>query len=286
MTITCRQCNAQNADAASFCSRCGSKLNDAVGISPWASVREINQAQSTSPEIKASDQNTVAVQTKKISLALFIGILFVPYIFSWFTLRKGFSNTVRGISFAWMLLVFVLVVRDKGRPQPAPALNSVSATPSTPATPTPLPLAELLAQTKVLLKRDNVAHQEIGRMLDQLNAVPKEAKEYKETQSIIKPARERWARLAAEELVLGSKPENSKWDGSVLCVDKYLKATLNDYDSAEYVEWSPVTRIDLKGEPYWTVRLKLRAKNAFGGKILKEAIFFIRQNQVVNVIGL
>ena len=86
--------------------------------------------------------------------------------------------------------------------------------------------------------------------------------------------------------MLGQKPENSGWNGKVACVDRYLKTTLNDYDSSEYMEWSPVTKVELKGEPYWAVKLKLRAKNAFGAYIVKDVAFFIRQNEVVKAVGL
>ena len=86
--------------------------------------------------------------------------------------------------------------------------------------------------------------------------------------------------------VAGAKPENSSWDGSVQCVDRYLRETLNDYQSAEYVEWSPVTKLDLNGESYWAVRLKLRATNPLGAKVLKETVFFIRNGRVVHAAGL
>lgn len=119
-----------------------------------------------------------------------------------------------------------------------------------------------------------------------MRTIPKEAKECKEAKPLLDKTAKRWARFAAEELVLGRKPENSGWNGKVACVDRYLKSTLNDYDSSEYLEWSPVTRVELKGEPYWAVKLKLRAKNAFGAFFVKDAAFFIRQNEVVRAVGL
>jgi len=36
-----------------------------------------------------------------------------------------------------------------------------------------------------------------------------------------------------------------------------------------------------QGELFWAVRLKLRGKNAFGAKILKNMLFYIRNNEVV-----
>jgi hypothetical protein len=156
-----------------------------------------------------------------------------------------------------------------------------------PPTPTPLTAspAEALARAKQLTGSD-ASRAELGQAVDMLSGIPKPAKEYKEAQSLLEPTRKRWARLAAEEIVLGPKPENAGWNGKVYCVDRYLKRTLNDYDSSEYLEWSPVTRMDVKGEPYWAVRLKLRAKNAFGAFIVKDVVFFIRQNEVVSATGL
>jgi hypothetical protein len=152
-------------------------------------------------------------------------------------------------------------------------------------TPTPSSPTEALARAKHLAD-EGASRADLGQAVDMLSNIPKGAKEYKEAQSLLEPTRKRWARLAAEEIVLGPKPENAGWNGKVYCVDHYLKRTLNDYDSAEYLEWSPVTRMDVKGEPYWVVRLKLRAKNSFGAFIVKDVVFLIRQNEVVNVIGL
>lgn len=45
---------------------------------------------------------------RKVSILLGIGIFLMPYIFAWFTLRKGYSKPARFISFGWLLLlVFV-----------------------------------------------------------------------------------------------------------------------------------------------------------------------------------
>jgi len=119
-----------------------------------------------------------------------------------------------------------------------------------------------------------------------LRAIPKDAKEYGPAQALIKKLVEKAARITAEILVLGPKLTNSAYDGRVDPVVEYLKNNLNDYDSSEFVEWSPVTKLDFKGEPFWVVRLKLRAKNAFGGYILKNTFYFIRQNKVVSTEGL
>lgn len=66
--------------------------------------------------------------------------------------------------------------------------------------------------------------------------------------------------------------ENSALDGSVKQVNDYLKANLNDWDSYEGVEWSPVTVMDSIPLTYG-VRHKYRAKNGFGAMILQEQVF-------------
>ena len=123
-------------------------------------------------------------------------------------------------------------------------------------------------------------------VLDHLRAIPDGAPEAKQARPLQKKVEAQLSKVVTDEGLLGPKPDNNGWDGSVRCVDKYLKQTLNDYDSAEYMEWSPVFRMDTKEGPYWAVRLKLRAKNGFGAYIVKNVVFFIRQNQVVSAVGL
>lgn len=81
--------------------------------------------------------------------------------------------------------------------------------------------------------------------------------------------------------VRGKEPLASPWDGKVYCVDRYLSSVLNDYNGAEYVEWSPIVPGHHKGEPCYIVRLRLRAANAFGGKVLKDVIFYIDHDRVI-----
>ncbi|HEM7785384.1 TPA: hypothetical protein U2L20_001748 [Acinetobacter baumannii] len=47
-------------------------------------------------------------QPKKVSIPLAIGIFIIPLIFAWFTLRKGYSNTARILSFGWLILAIVV----------------------------------------------------------------------------------------------------------------------------------------------------------------------------------
>lgn len=42
---------------------------------------------------------------KKVSLVFAILILLFPYLFAWFTLRKGYSNNAKILSFGWLIFV-------------------------------------------------------------------------------------------------------------------------------------------------------------------------------------
>lgn len=122
--------------------------------------------------------------------------------------------------------------------------------------------------------------------MNPIQNIPKDSKDYRAGQALHKRLIDKSSIVAAERIVLGPKPKNSEWDGSVQPVKDYLKANLNDYDSSEFVEWSPVVKTYRGKEPYWVVRLKLRAKNAFGAYILRDTYYFIQMNQVVDTEGL
>lgn len=50
---------------------------------------------------------------RKVSILLGIGILIMPYIFAWFTLRNGYSKVAKFISFGWLLLfVFISIQKS------------------------------------------------------------------------------------------------------------------------------------------------------------------------------
>ncbi len=47
-------------------------------------------------------------QTRQMGLLLGIGVLIVPYLFSWFTLRNGYSVRTKILSFTW-LIIFIII---------------------------------------------------------------------------------------------------------------------------------------------------------------------------------
>ncbi|NVK58268.1 MAG: hypothetical protein HWE26_21985 [Alteromonadaceae bacterium] len=49
------------------------------------------------------------VPERKPSILLWVGIVFAPILFAWFTLRKGYTNKVKGIAFSWMVITLIFV---------------------------------------------------------------------------------------------------------------------------------------------------------------------------------
>lgn len=74
----CPSCQAPTEGEAKFCGACGTSL--------------------------AAD----APEARKVSRPLLLGIVLMPYIFAWATLRSGYSSRVRKLSLGWMGLVVLL----------------------------------------------------------------------------------------------------------------------------------------------------------------------------------
>lgn len=60
-------------------------------------------------------QDSLSIQidsgARKVSFLLGLGIFLLPYIFAWYTLRKGHSMISRVISFAWLFWLIYSVIR-------------------------------------------------------------------------------------------------------------------------------------------------------------------------------
>ena len=52
--------------------------------------------------VNSSSSSSSSSSSRKVGFWLAIGILIMPYIFAWFTLRKGHSVLSRIVSFLWM----------------------------------------------------------------------------------------------------------------------------------------------------------------------------------------
>lgn len=85
----------------SFCSQCGEQLQPTANFCPRCAARvQPSQTYSFRPVVDDSP-------TRKVGVGLGLGILFLPYVFSWFTLRQGHTTLAKTVSFIWMGL-FVL----------------------------------------------------------------------------------------------------------------------------------------------------------------------------------
>lgn len=92
--ITCPDCSMEMSDSAPVCLNCGRPNADAVPV-------------------------------RTVSFLLSIGILLIPLIFSWFTLRNGYSVLARTISFSWLLFsLFLLRMGDEIRQVPVSTVSS------------------------------------------------------------------------------------------------------------------------------------------------------------------
>lgn len=202
----------------------------------------------------------------------------------------GVFVAIAGVGIIVGMIQGAMEIANPPKKETPSAVISPSPIPSpTPAAPSP---AEQLAKAKEIANGASSAN-DVDAVIAMLQSIPADTSERKEAQQLLKQMQEKSekiksedAKARAEEAILGPKPEGSAWNGTVAPVDRYLKRTLNDYDSSEYVEWSQVIKSEWKGKPAWAVKLKLRAKNAFGAKIIKDVIFFIRQNEVIEAVGL
>ena len=80
--------------------------------------------------------------------------------------------------------------------------------------------------------------------------------------------------------LLGNKPVQMI-NGRVKAVMDYINEYFNDPYSVRFVRWSKVEQGIYQGTSYWSVQVKLRAKNAFNAYILSETIYYIKNNKVV-----
>jgi hypothetical protein len=53
-------------------------------------------------------------QERKLGVGLIIGIVLLPIVFAWFTLRKGHSTLSRVLSFGWLLVSSVIALNIQG----------------------------------------------------------------------------------------------------------------------------------------------------------------------------
>lgn len=84
--IICPDCSKEMSDAAPACPNCG----------------------------RPNSPRTATPAERPVSILLGIGILLVPLIFAWFTLRKGYSTKAKVISFTWLLFILAIFAAQDG----------------------------------------------------------------------------------------------------------------------------------------------------------------------------
>lgn len=63
------------------------------------------------------DQNSKPyVAKRKVSLLLAVAVIFVPYIASWFLLRKGYSQTAKVLGMGWLIIVIFIYGSMSNKP--------------------------------------------------------------------------------------------------------------------------------------------------------------------------
>ena len=71
--------------------------------------KEISDSASTCPNC---GKPSILAQKRKVGILLGAGILILPVVFSWFTLRKGHSTIAKIVSFVWLAICVVMVATN------------------------------------------------------------------------------------------------------------------------------------------------------------------------------
>lgn len=158
--------------------------------------------------------------------------------------------------------------------------------------PTPTPTIKDLRSTidefeKVSFKEyETVDMNSLNEIISRLENVPASAREYKESKSLLNRAVAKRSKVRRYLAELNVKPK--VWaDGSLEEVRDYLRYNLNDYNSSEFIGWSALELVVLDNdEPFWKIRLRLRAKNAFGGYIVRDTTYYLQNKIIVRSEGL
>ena len=97
-----------------------------IGQDEWIPLSSLPGLNESKPEIASSPVNvaqnpiqrgTQEVPVRKVGFLLGVGILFFPYIFSWFTLRKGHTTQSKVISFVWLGVTVLMIAVQQPQPR-------------------------------------------------------------------------------------------------------------------------------------------------------------------------
>ncbi|SDW30467.1 tRNA_anti-like [Pseudomonas syringae] len=102
--IECKECSKQVSDSAASCPNCGAPVTSA-------------------PVAHAPDK------AKKVGFGFALGIFFLPWLFGWFLLGRGYSAGARVVGLSWMVLAIILFLGSRDK-------NPSDTTASVPSKPT------------------------------------------------------------------------------------------------------------------------------------------------------
>lgn len=127
--LICSECEGKVSSLAASCPHCGAPVPKSTATSTASAAASASTSprpasptpSSTSPDLNkaapAAKQplplnvplRTYRGQSRAVSVPLLLGIFFLPFIFSWFLLQKGYSQVARVAGFAWLIFVaFIL----------------------------------------------------------------------------------------------------------------------------------------------------------------------------------
>jgi len=101
--VKCPDCEKMISESATSCPNCG-RPNSANAVANGIAVHE----------------------KKKVSILLGIGIFLVPFLFSWFTLKKGHTTLSRVLAFSWMGIILISFMSET--PDQSSPLTATSET--------------------------------------------------------------------------------------------------------------------------------------------------------------
>ncbi|MBW2039469.1 MAG: DUF4339 domain-containing protein [Deltaproteobacteria bacterium] len=88
---------------------------------------------------EGAEQQVDQSQGRKVGIALGLGIFFLPYVFAWFTLRKGHTRGARLLSFAWLVMVLLITNLSSCAPTGTQSYRTGSTVPTSSSTSSPPP---------------------------------------------------------------------------------------------------------------------------------------------------
>lgn len=135
--IICPNCQSAVLAASRTCKHCG-YLYPALSGSKYPNSMAIVKESNINTGMEKSNHPPISVKEKsphdseqKIGLPLGLAILAMPYLFTWVTLKSGYSNSARVISFAWMglLIIFMSISNPHSNVDKAQSSSAIKSTP-------------------------------------------------------------------------------------------------------------------------------------------------------------